>query len=514
LDPYNIAWLVGLIVFAAFAALSPAPVKQKAVTALLIYCTVFVGDKLYESIVKENRLNRSTPAIDVDRAEIMLRIGAATDMLPHTHQAKSLIGGQKQPDVYEEAEKILKKAAESEKQSASICAKLAIVQHERKESCAEVLNQLNHIESDKGKRLYQALSSVYITKTVKGENFSQIESVLTSELPVGWYRDSALKTLYEEADRKKQLEEMKSETQKRSMILMGKLLALLSFGAMALLAGLIVIFVQLLFVARNKTPDPNLHLVCSSVDFKFRTIYGVFIGWMATQLAVGTIAQAIMKSVNPIGKIQTGMAINEMQVIQAGVLMALLYLFSNGPGPLYAYLFALRPNKLGFLDGLRIRTKVGKLGPFLLVLCGLCTWFAAIPLVIISYFIAVKIGSQGSSNPVLALVMEAARSPNPMATVIFYLTLGVLAPFCEETLFRGFLYSALRRKHGIALSMVFSAFCFAALHLDAGGFLPLFTLGCLFAFVFEKTKSIIPSMVAHGLWNSGTFTLVILIFGN
>jgi uncharacterized protein len=129
--------------------------------------------------------------------------------------------------------------------------------------------------------------------------------------------------------------------------------------------------------------------------------------------------------------------------------------------------------------------------------------------------IAMKfMNSQGSSNPVIALVMEAARSADVPSILMFYFTLGVLAPICEETLFRGFLYTSLRRYWGALPSLLLTAFLFAGVHMDAGGFLPLFGLGFLFGFVVERTKSTLSSMVAHGLWNSGTFTLVLLLFGN
>ncbi len=111
---------------------------------------------------------------------------------------------------------------------------------------------------------------------------------------------------------------------------------------------------------------------------------------------------------------------------------------------------------------------------------------AAIPCVVVAYLIAAKyLGSQGSSNPIISVVMHAARTNNIAATMIFYATLAGLAPICEEILFRGFLYSALRKYWGILPSMLLSALAFAGIHLDAGGFLPLFTLGMLFAFTFR-----------------------------
>ena len=64
----------------------------------------------------------------------------------------------------------------------------------------------------------------------------------------------------------------------------------------------------------------------------------------------------------------------------------------------------------------------------------------------------------------------------------------------------------------VPMAMLLSAAAFSLAHLDIGAILPLFALGCVFAFVVEKTKSIVPSIIAHGLWNSGTFTLVLLLF--
>jgi hypothetical protein len=182
---------------------------------------------------------------------------------------------------------------------------------------------------------------------------------------------------------------------------------------------------------------------------------------------------------------------------------------------LYIYLIALKPHGLKFFDTLKIRTKVGRIGPKRLILFGFLTWISAFPVVLIAYSIAARFfGSEGSSNPIIPLVMETARNSDVPAVIVFYLTLGVLAPICEETLFRGFLYTSLRQYWGILPCLLLTAALFAGVHMDMGGFLPLFALGFLFGYILERTKSIIPSMIAHGLWNSGTFTVCLLLFGN
>jgi hypothetical protein len=80
-------------------------------------------------------------------------------------------------------------------------------------------------------------------------------------------------------------------------------------------------------------------------------------------------------------------------------------------------------------------------------------------------------------------------------------------------LFRGFLYTSLRWKFGPFLSMLISAILFAAVHMDPGAFAQLFVLGFVFAFVMERTRSLIPSMVAHCMWNTGTFIVMMTVFG-
>ena len=140
------------------------------------------------------------------------------------------------------------------------------------------------------------------------------------------------------------------------------------------------------------------------------------------------------------------------------------------------------------------------------------TWFAAIPVVAIAVFISTKLGSQGSDNPILAVVMAAAKEANLLGIVLFIVALGVLPALCEEILFRGFLYTALRRRLGVFFSIVISAAIFSAIHLDMGGALQLFALGFMFAFIVEKTKSIFPSMVAHCFWNSCTFIMALVAY--
>lgn len=78
---------------------------------------------------------------------------------------------------------------------------------------------------------------------------------------------------------------------------------------------------------------------------------------------------------------------------------------------------------------------------------------------------------------------------------------GVVAPIKEEMLFRGIMYPPLRQALGKGKGMILTGLFFAALHFDIVRFLPLFIGGVVLAWLYQRSSSIWPSIVAHGTWN-------------
>lgn len=99
-------------------------------------------------------------------------------------------------------------------------------------------------------------------------------------------------------------------------------------------------------------------------------------------------------------------------------------------------------------------------------------------------------------QPVIALI----RGPLPTAWFLFLLT--VIVPIGEEVFFRGFVYGGLRQRWGVVAAAVTSALFFAAVHMQVVHGLPIFVLGVLLAVLYERTRSLVPSMVAHGINNT------------
>ena len=96
----------------------------------------------------------------------------------------------------------------------------------------------------------------------------------------------------------------------------------------------------------------------------------------------------------------------------------------------------------------------------------------------------------------------------------------IAAPIGEEILFRGFVYQALRRWKGVYTGAMISSIIFGLSHTDFQGLsdgirdgdaslivssllivLPTLVLGLILARVFERRRSLVPAIVAHGFYN-------------
>jgi len=87
-------------------------------------------------------------------------------------------------------------------------------------------------------------------------------------------------------------------------------------------------------------------------------------------------------------------------------------------------------------------------------------------------------------------------------TLILNLLLaGVLAPIVEETLFRGVIFGSLQAYFGKWTAAVISAVIFSALHFQAYGFFPRFVLGMVLVYLYDRYKSLYPSVGLHALNN-------------
>lgn len=106
---------------------------------------------------------------------------------------------------------------------------------------------------------------------------------------------------------------------------------------------------------------------------------------------------------------------------------------------------------------------------------------------------------------------EFVLQEGPLAFALLLVSAAVLAPFVEELFFRGFLFGAYRRTKPTWMAYAASSLLFTLLHLEpnrmnvaqmAGLGVGVFLLAMLLAWLYDRTGSLYPGMLAHALNNA------------
>jgi membrane protease YdiL (CAAX protease family) len=151
---------------------------------------------------------------------------------------------------------------------------------------------------------------------------------------------------------------------------------------------------------------------------------------------------------------------------------------------------------------------------------GLCT--AVVVLVVNGVLTALlaAIGLRSTQSELISPILGAS----PLQFFVFLLVVAVLTGLVEESFFRGYVFHALYQTRGAWRAYVGSALIFAALHFPSPdsnsvtGFLadwlaimlPVLALGLIFAYVYHRSGSIVPTIVAHVVNNGVALTALYL----
>ena len=84
----------------------------------------------------------------------------------------------------------------------------------------------------------------------------------------------------------------------------------------------------------------------------------------------------------------------------------------------------------------------------------------------------------------------------------------VIAPICEETLFRGYIFAALSKWKGWIPGAILTGVLFGAVHVGSApveDLIPLGVLGFALCFLYRRTGSLYPCIAVHSLNNSFAF---------
>jgi membrane protease YdiL (CAAX protease family) len=82
------------------------------------------------------------------------------------------------------------------------------------------------------------------------------------------------------------------------------------------------------------------------------------------------------------------------------------------------------------------------------------------------------------------------------------------APFCEETLFRGLVFTGMTKAWGVGAAIVVSGIVFASAHISLAWhktFVPIFIIAAVFAAAYYKSGNIWSTIGAHAIFNTLSF---------
>jgi len=133
---------------------------------------------------------------------------------------------------------------------------------------------------------------------------------------------------------------------------------------------------------------------------------------------------------------------------------------------------------------------------------GLFGYMLVFPWLFLLLFLSVELAHRvGFEPPVEEIHRLVFGEHRPAVLLLTGLLACVVGPIAEEFLFRGVLYptlrATLRGQASFPVAMVVSGVLFALIHTNVLGFLPITMLGCLLAYVYERTGSLFAPMAVH-----------------
>ncbi len=146
------------------------------------------------------------------------------------------------------------------------------------------------------------------------------------------------------------------------------------------------------------------------------------------------------------------------------------------------------------------------------ILWGVAAAMANVPILLLVGLVTMPL-FKGLPAPEHPVTIELADASSPWMILQLVLTAAIFAPFIEEVMFRGTLFPAISSLLKKPIwGAVISSFTFAAIHPTGIPAWPLLaTIGGMSCFLVYQTRSLVPSMVMHGVHNFATLVITVLL---
>ncbi len=116
-----------------------------------------------------------------------------------------------------------------------------------------------------------------------------------------------------------------------------------------------------------------------------------------------------------------------------------------------------------------------------------------------------------TQSPALQEIVEAAKKATGEELVYMIIASVVIAPICEEILFRGFIYNCLKRACGMWPAILASSLLFGAIHTSLLQILPLSIFAILLCLAYERAQSIWLPIAIHAIFNGISVIAIICL---
>ncbi|KAA1189402.1 CPBP family intramembrane glutamic endopeptidase [Paenibacillus sp. B2(2019)] len=157
------------------------------------------------------------------------------------------------------------------------------------------------------------------------------------------------------------------------------------------------------------------------------------------------------------------------------------------------YFIALRPKKMSW-------TEVGVKGFPAKDWWRIALW----TLILIVFSVATLYLTSFLGNTVDNSKTESLKQNVTLFTIIIgIVSAGIVSPFYEEIFYRGFIYRWLRARVSMRWAIVISSLIFTFAHFPTMNAMPVnFISGVVLAWTYERTGSVVPGMILHGVFNT------------
>jgi uncharacterized protein len=323
----------------------------------------------------------------------------------------------------------------------------------------------------------QWIEAAYGEPTVGVERAGELQAALAETLPAGWFYNRLAARLAQQTGDQVLLASVIQQQETRGKWLQNRSDQLMIFEFTFLLIGSAVLL-SLMGLRSQQTEALRAHMP------------GVPPPWS------GGIGTAVLLRGGALGALIT-MVFLSFPPIEHASLRALAIPLANLPLLALAYVHLLKPTELDFRSGFGLQIDRATLSQLI----------GAALAVIAAGLWGEWVMGRASEWLDLANHWTEWFDPNLVWASGSVLTVSLLeyvvfAPIFEELAFRGLLFAVLRRRFSFVPAALLSASIFALAHgYGLIGFVSVLWSGFLWAWIYEKTGSLIPGMIAHAVNN-------------